>query len=351
MRPRGTPRWCSPNQMIEQFGLSGGKLVIESNASRAVLDGWDDAVRLFWFGIGIVDRRQSHRVLAGRTRDAAVPPHRARPARDARRRLPHALARFSRHGSERDRRRVQPHGAIDPGKHERAAGSDRSERAARTKPRTRADGAEPHRGRTPSHRARTARRNRTERDGDPQPRAIARASLPRQRCEGARHRATHRRHRRAAVFVDARSDSESASARARRSHARRCAAGTGRAMAQAISRRRIHARAGRRAGDARRKLSARRVPHRAGSGGECIASRRTETYRHRRARRGEFARTRGARQRQRLARRLAKARPLRHSRHARTRAYTRRRRSRRWIGKRRRSRRSPFTFGDSWNER
>jgi two-component system sensor histidine kinase UhpB len=55
---RNAPAWYAslvqPEPMIEQFGLSGGKLVIESNASRAVLDGWDDAVRLFWFGIGIV---------------------------------------------------------------------------------------------------------------------------------------------------------------------------------------------------------------------------------------------------------------------------------------------------------
>ena len=55
---REAPAWYAslvqPEPMVEQFGLSGGKLVIQSNASRAVLDGWDDAVRLFWFGIGIV---------------------------------------------------------------------------------------------------------------------------------------------------------------------------------------------------------------------------------------------------------------------------------------------------------
>jgi two-component system sensor histidine kinase UhpB len=55
---RDAPAWYAalvqPDPIREEFALPGGKLVIESNASRAVLDGWDDAVRLFEFGIAII---------------------------------------------------------------------------------------------------------------------------------------------------------------------------------------------------------------------------------------------------------------------------------------------------------
>jgi two-component system sensor histidine kinase UhpB len=55
---RDAPAWydalVAPAPIHQEFHLPAGDLVIEANASRAVLDGWDDAVRLFEFGIVIV---------------------------------------------------------------------------------------------------------------------------------------------------------------------------------------------------------------------------------------------------------------------------------------------------------
>jgi two-component system sensor histidine kinase UhpB len=55
---RDAPDWyaalVAPPPIRQQFHLPAGDLVIEANATRAVLDGWDDAVRLFWIGIAIV---------------------------------------------------------------------------------------------------------------------------------------------------------------------------------------------------------------------------------------------------------------------------------------------------------
>ncbi|HSE13516.1 MAG TPA: sensor histidine kinase [Rudaea sp.] len=55
---RDAPAWyaalVSPAPIRSELHLPGGNLVIEANASRAVLDGWDDAVRMFEFGIVIV---------------------------------------------------------------------------------------------------------------------------------------------------------------------------------------------------------------------------------------------------------------------------------------------------------
>ena len=55
---RDAPAWyaalVSPAPIRRELNLPGGNLVIEANASRAVLDGWDDAVRMFEFGIVIV---------------------------------------------------------------------------------------------------------------------------------------------------------------------------------------------------------------------------------------------------------------------------------------------------------
>jgi two-component system sensor histidine kinase UhpB len=55
---RDAPSWyaalVSPAPIRRELRLPGGNLVIEANASRAVLDGWDDTVRLFEFGIVIV---------------------------------------------------------------------------------------------------------------------------------------------------------------------------------------------------------------------------------------------------------------------------------------------------------
>ncbi|HZX89410.1 MAG TPA: sensor histidine kinase [Rudaea sp.] len=55
---RDAPDWyaalVTPAPIRRELHLPGGNLVIEANASRAVLDGWDDAVRMFEFGIVIV---------------------------------------------------------------------------------------------------------------------------------------------------------------------------------------------------------------------------------------------------------------------------------------------------------
>ncbi|HXR63730.1 MAG TPA: sensor histidine kinase [Rudaea sp.] len=55
---RDAPAWyaalVAPDPIRQEFHLPFGDLVIEANATRAVLDGWDDAVRLFEFGIVIV---------------------------------------------------------------------------------------------------------------------------------------------------------------------------------------------------------------------------------------------------------------------------------------------------------
>lgn len=55
---RFAPEWFSrlvaPAPIVQTFPLPAGELVIEANASRAVLDGWDDAVRLFEFAAIIV---------------------------------------------------------------------------------------------------------------------------------------------------------------------------------------------------------------------------------------------------------------------------------------------------------
>lgn len=55
---RDAPDWYSalvqPRPIHQEFRLRGGVLVIEANATRAVLDGWDDAVRLFEVGAAIV---------------------------------------------------------------------------------------------------------------------------------------------------------------------------------------------------------------------------------------------------------------------------------------------------------
>jgi two-component system sensor histidine kinase UhpB len=55
---RDAPQWyarlVAPDPIHQEFHLPAGDLVIEANASRAVLDGWDDTLLLFGFGIGIV---------------------------------------------------------------------------------------------------------------------------------------------------------------------------------------------------------------------------------------------------------------------------------------------------------
>lgn len=55
---RDAPAWyaalVAPEPIRQQFHLPAGDLVIEANASRAVLDGWDDAVRLFAIGLVII---------------------------------------------------------------------------------------------------------------------------------------------------------------------------------------------------------------------------------------------------------------------------------------------------------
>jgi len=54
---RDAPDWyaglVTPDPIRQEFHLPAGDLVIEANASRAVLDGWDDALFLFGFGIVI----------------------------------------------------------------------------------------------------------------------------------------------------------------------------------------------------------------------------------------------------------------------------------------------------------
>lgn len=52
---RNAPQWfvqlVGPRRMQEQFTIGGGRLLIESNASRAILDGWDDLQRLLLIGL------------------------------------------------------------------------------------------------------------------------------------------------------------------------------------------------------------------------------------------------------------------------------------------------------------
>jgi two-component system sensor histidine kinase UhpB len=52
---RDAPDWyaalVAPAPIRQEFHIIAGNLVIEANASRAILDGWDDAARLFEFGI------------------------------------------------------------------------------------------------------------------------------------------------------------------------------------------------------------------------------------------------------------------------------------------------------------
>jgi two-component system sensor histidine kinase UhpB len=52
---RDAPQWFArlvgPRVMYERFSIGGGELSIESNASRAILDGWDDTVRLLLVGL------------------------------------------------------------------------------------------------------------------------------------------------------------------------------------------------------------------------------------------------------------------------------------------------------------
>lgn len=53
---RSAPRWyarlVTPETLHQEFALSDGDLSIESNPSRAVLDGWDDMRRLLWIALG-----------------------------------------------------------------------------------------------------------------------------------------------------------------------------------------------------------------------------------------------------------------------------------------------------------
>jgi len=55
---RDAPAWyarlVAPQPIRQQFQLSAGTLVIEANASRAILDGWDDAAHLLAFAVVIV---------------------------------------------------------------------------------------------------------------------------------------------------------------------------------------------------------------------------------------------------------------------------------------------------------
>lgn len=52
---RDAPRWFArlvgPPVMHEHFSIGGGELSVVSNASRAIVDGWDDAVRLLLVGL------------------------------------------------------------------------------------------------------------------------------------------------------------------------------------------------------------------------------------------------------------------------------------------------------------
>lgn len=51
---RSVPQWyarlVSPPAQTQEIHVAGGRLVIQSDSSRAVLDGWDDLVRLLWVG-------------------------------------------------------------------------------------------------------------------------------------------------------------------------------------------------------------------------------------------------------------------------------------------------------------
>ena len=55
---RDAPDWfarlVAPEPIHQELHLRAGDLIIEANATRAILDGWDDAVRLFEFGIVFV---------------------------------------------------------------------------------------------------------------------------------------------------------------------------------------------------------------------------------------------------------------------------------------------------------
>lgn len=52
---RDAPQWFAdlvgPRRMQQRFAIGGGELLIESNASRAILDGWDDSLRLVLIGL------------------------------------------------------------------------------------------------------------------------------------------------------------------------------------------------------------------------------------------------------------------------------------------------------------
>ena len=52
---RYAPQWyaalVTPQPLRREFQVMAGKLVIEANASRAIVDGWDDAAHLFQFGV------------------------------------------------------------------------------------------------------------------------------------------------------------------------------------------------------------------------------------------------------------------------------------------------------------
>jgi two-component system sensor histidine kinase UhpB len=55
---RNAPQWfvrlLKPQPMQQRFEIGDGVLLIESNASRAILDGWDDTVRLLLIGLALL---------------------------------------------------------------------------------------------------------------------------------------------------------------------------------------------------------------------------------------------------------------------------------------------------------
>ena len=75
-RPTGSSALIAPPPSVQSIEFPGGKLVVRANASRAVLDAWDDLLRCWRRRAGAAGGRQRAGVLAGRARGAAVRPHR-----------------------------------------------------------------------------------------------------------------------------------------------------------------------------------------------------------------------------------------------------------------------------------
>jgi membrane protein implicated in regulation of membrane protease activity len=179
---RDAPRWfarlVSPPPQREEIRIGDGRLVVQANSSRAVLDGWDTLSRLLWIGaIALAVVNAVAFWLTGRVLQplqTVIKGLKRMEQGDYQARLPIA----DRQGGPADEPGLQPHRAGGRGQRRSPEARQRGATAAAGESRTDADDPGPYRGGAAQHRARAARRARTIHHRDQEHRPVDPAARP-----------------------------------------------------------------------------------------------------------------------------------------------------------------------------